>query len=138
MTDIQQRIRSSFEAQGLMDTLGARLLSVRDGEVHIELPYSPRLSQQRGFLHAGVVTSVVDNACGFAALTKAPPECDVVTAEFKVNFLRPAVGERFLAIGKVQNAGRQLTVCTGEVRAFSGGSEKVVALMQATIVTIGA
>jgi len=138
MTDIQQRIRSSFEAQGLMDTLGARLLSVRDGEVHIELPYSPRLSQQRGFLHAGVVTSVVDNACGFAALTKAPPECDVVTAEFKVNFLRPAVGERFLAIGKVQNAGRQLTVCTGEVRAFSGGCEKVVALMQATIVTIGA
>ena len=71
-------------------------------------------------------------------MTKAPEECEVVTAEFKINLLRPAIGDRFVAIGKVQNAGRLLTVCTGEVKAFSGTSSKVVAMMQATIVNIRA
>lgn len=71
-------------------------------------------------------------------MTKVPPECDVVTAEFKINFLRPAVGERFLAIGRVQNSGTLLTVCSGEVRAFpdTGPGFKVIVLMQATIATI--
>lgn len=90
-------------------------------------------------MHAGAIASIVDSACGYAALTKAPADFEVVTAEFKVNLLRPAVGDHFLAIGKVQNAGKLLTVCTGEVRAFTGNSEsyKVVALMQATFVNVG-
>jgi uncharacterized protein (TIGR00369 family) len=139
MSDIQKRIADSFGAQGLMATIGAKLALVADGEVHIALPFSERLSQQRGYVHAGAITSIVDSACGYAALTKAPPECDVVTAEFKINLLRPALGDRFLAIGRVQNAGKLLTVCTGEVRAFSGtgSAHKVVALMQATIVNVG-
>jgi uncharacterized protein (TIGR00369 family) len=136
MNDIHERIARSFNAQGLMQTLGAHLVSVADGEVQIGLQFSKQISQQHGYVHAGAITSVVDNACGYAALTKAPPECEVVTAEFKVNFVRPAIGERFLAIGKVQSAGKLLTVCTGEVRAYSGTDWKVVAIMQATMANV--
>ncbi len=138
MHDIQKRIARSFGAQGLMATMGAKLAFVGDGEVHIELPFSTHLTQQHGYVHAGAITSIVDSACGYAALTRAPVECDVVTAEFKINLLRPALGDHFLAIGRVQNAGKLLTVCTGEVRAFSGSTSayKVVALMQATIANI--
>ncbi|RKT22300.1 MULTISPECIES: PaaI family thioesterase [Paraburkholderia] len=138
MADLHTRIANSFNAQGLMLTLGAQLLLVKDGEVQIGLPFSSHLSQQHGYLHAGATTSILDSACGYAALTKLAPDFDVVTAEFKINLLRPAVGERFLAIGRVQNAGKTLTVCTGEVRVFSGvGDEhKVIAIMQATIANI--
>ena len=136
MSDIFERVSTSFHAQGLMHTLGASLLSVSDGEVQIALPYSKALSQQHGFLHAGAVSSIVDSAAGYAALTKAPAGHEVVTAEFKINLMRPALGERFVAIGKVQNAGKMLTVCTGEVHAFTGETSKVVALMQATIVNV--
>lgn len=138
MHDTHERIAASFGAQGLMITLDAQLASVTDGEVHIALPFSTKLSQQLGYMHAGAITSVVDSACGYAALTRAPQGCEVVTAEFKINFLRPAIGERFLAVGKVQNAGKQLAVCTGEVLAYSGPSTKVVALMQATIAFVRA
>ncbi|NYT81468.1 PaaI family thioesterase [Alcaligenaceae bacterium] len=137
MIDLDKLVSESFSKQGLMATLGAHLTQVSDGEVHIALPFSTALSQQHGYVHAGAITSVVDSACGYAALTKAPAGFEVVTAEFKINFLRPAVGERFLAIGKVQNAGRLLTICSGEVQAFMGGSGKVIALMQATIVSVG-
>jgi len=136
VSDIQERIAVSFKLQGLMSTLGAQLVSVADGEVQIALPFSGQLSQQHGYVHAGAITSVVDSACGYAALTKAPPECEVVTAEFKINLLRPAIGDRFLAIGTVQSSGKLLTVCTGEVRAFTGTAYKVIAIMQATIVNV--
>jgi uncharacterized protein (TIGR00369 family) len=136
MNDLHKRIAASFKSQGLMATLGAELISVAVGEVHIAMPFSLQFSQQHGYLHAGAITSIVDSACGYAALTKVSPDCNVVTAEFKINFLKPAVGDRFLAIGKVQNAGKLLTVCTGEVQAFSGTSCKPIAIMQATIATI--
>ncbi len=121
-----------------MATLGASLEFVDEGEVHIALPFSVHISQQHGYVHAGAITSVVDSACGYAALTKAPAGYEVVSAEFKINLLRPALGKRFLAIGKVVNAGRMLTVCTGELRAFSAddSGHKVVALMQATMVNV--
>ena len=135
---MQQRIQESFARQGLMTTLGAKVVLVQDGEVHIELPFSTALTQQLGYMHAGAITSVLDSACGYAALTKAPLDHEVVSAEFKINLVRPAIGERFIAIGKVQTAGKLLTVCTGEVRAISGPDElqKVVALMQATLVNV--
>lgn len=136
MSDFGKRVAESFRSQGLMATLGAALVSVTEGEVQITLPFSTKLSQQHGYLHAGAITSIVDSACGYAALTKAPPECEVVTAEFKINLMRPAIGERFLAIGRVVSSGKLLTVCTGEVRAYSGPESKVVALMQATIVNV--
>lgn len=138
MTDAFTRVSRNFESQGLMKTLGARLASVGDGEVAIAMPFGSALSQQHGYAHAGSVTSIVDSACGYAALTRAPEGCDVVTAEFKVNFLRPAMGQRFLAVGRVVNAGKTMGVCTGEVRAFAdaGDAYKVVALMQATMVFV--
>jgi uncharacterized protein (TIGR00369 family) len=109
-----------------------------EGEVQFELPFSEGISQQHGFVHAGAITSIVDSACGYAALTTAPPGFEVVSAEFKINLPRPAIGERFLAVGKVQNAGKLLTVCTGEVRAFSGTTSNVVAILQATMVLVRA
>lgn len=138
LSDLLERISTSFASQQLMTTLGATLSLVADGEVHITLPYSARHTQQQGFVHAGAITSVLDSACGYAALTRAPADCDVVSAEFKINLLRPALGDYFLAVGKVQNAGKLLTVCSGEVRAFVGDATeyKVIALMQATIVTV--
>ena len=132
------RIYDSFARQGFMTTLGATIAHVSDGEVHITLPFSAQLSQQHGYVHAGAISSILDSACGYAALTKAPAELDVVTAEFKINLLRPAIGDRFVAVGKVQNAGKTLTVCTGEVRAFTGpdAAGKVIAVMQATIANV--
>ena len=140
MSELQQRIAASFGAQGLMQTLGARLVLVAEGEVHIELPFSAQLSQQHGYVHAGAITSVVDSACGYAALTRAAPGQEVVTAEFKINFLRPALGERFVAVGRVENTGKLLSVCSGEVRAYRAGEAgyKVVAMMQATMVSVSA
>ena len=91
MNQIEDRITLSFKSQGLMATLGAQLVMVAEGEVHIEMPFSRQLSQQHGYVHAGAIASIVDSACGYAALTRAPPECDVVTAEFKINLLRPAI-----------------------------------------------
>lgn len=138
MDAMQQKITASFAKQGLMQTIGATLAYVAEGEVHIAMPFSDAVSQQHGFVHGGVITSIVDSACGYAALTKTGDGFEVVSAEFKINFLRPAVGERFLAVGKVQNVGQTLTVCAGEVRAFVDGGEayKVVALMQATMVNV--
>ena len=138
MTDPRERIAASFHAQGLMRTLGATLELVADGEVHIALPFSQHLTQQQNFVHAGAIASIVDSACGYAALTKAPIDKDVVTVEFKINLIRPAIGEKFLAVGRVQSAGRMLTVCTGEVRAFAASNEayKVVAVMQSTIAMV--
>ncbi len=137
-TPAEQLVRNSFAAQGLMETLGAELARVSDGEVHITMPFSPKLSQQHGYIHAGAITSIVDSACGYAGLMRAPEGHEVVSAEFKINFLRPALGERFLAIGRVENAGKRLAVCTGEVRAYATGDSdyKVIALMQATMVYV--
>jgi uncharacterized protein (TIGR00369 family) len=138
MNEITRRIQTSFSAQALMTTLGATLAFISEGEVQIRLPFSDALSQQHGFTHAGAITSIVDSACGYAALTTAPEGFEVVTAEFKINFLRPAIGDFFVATGKVVNAGRQLTVCTGQVHAFVSDdhASKLVALMQATIAAV--
>ncbi|MCA0175855.1 MAG: PaaI family thioesterase [Proteobacteria bacterium] len=139
MPPLADRIRASFEAQALMHTLGASLERVEPGEVHIALPHSARIAQQQGFVHAGALTSIADSACGYAALTRMPPGSEVVSAEFKINLLRPAIGQRFLAIGKVVSSGRTLTVCTGEVHAHAAdGTHKLVALMQATMVRVEA
>lgn len=131
-----ERVAASFHRQTIMATLGAQLLRVAPGAVEIALPYRADLCQQHGFLHAGVVTTVVDSACGYAALSLMAPEAGVLTVEFKVNFLAPAAGERFVARGAVVRSGRSVSVCTGEVLALGGGAEKQVALMQATVMAV--
>ncbi len=136
MSEIEKRIFESFSSQGLMATLGAELLYVAHGEVHIALRPRPEISQQHGYVHAGALTSVVDSACGYAALTAAPPGSEVLTVEFKVNFMRPAVADRFVAIGKVTKVGRTLTVCQGEVIGERGSLRECIALMQATMIHV--
>ena len=136
MSDLQERISASFSAQGLMATLGAELVLVAKGEVQIALSPRPELSQQSGYMHAGALTSVLDSACGYAALTVAPAGIDVLTVEFKINFIRPAVADRFVAIGKVVKAGRTLTVCQGEVIGEKSSHQDAIAVMQATIINV--
>lgn len=136
MLDLQEHIATSFQAQGLMTTLGAQLVLVAPGEVQIALLPRPELSQQHGYIHAGALTSVLDSACGYAALTVAPAGLDVLTVEFKINFVRPAVADRFLAVGKVTKAGKTLTVCQGEVVGELGSRRETIAVMQATIINV--
>ena len=138
MSDLQDRIAASFAAQGLMTTLGAQLVRVVQGKVQIALLPRPELSQQHGYIHAGALTSVLDTACGYAALTVAPAGLDVLTVEFKINFVRPAVADRFMAVGKVVKAGKTLTVCQGEVVGENGSRHDSIAVMQATIINIPA
>jgi uncharacterized protein (TIGR00369 family) len=132
----EQRVRQSFARQAFMSTLGAELTAVARGGVEIHLPFSPNLTQQNGYLHAGATTAVLDSACGYAALTVADDDKEVLTVEFKVNLLAPAAGEVFAARAQVKKAGRTLTVCTADAFAISDGKEKVVATMLATIMAV--
>lgn len=129
------RVRDSLTRQSFMRLLGAHAPLVEPGHVVIELPYRADLCQQNGYLHAGVVTSVADSACGYAALTLMPPGSDVLSVEFKVNLLAPGRGELFRAEARVVRSGRTLTVCQAEVTAVTAGRPDVsVALMQATMI----
>jgi len=131
---IEKRIKDSFARQTAMATIGALITTVEQGAVTIELPFRSDLTQQHGFLHAGVVTMIVDTACGYAALTQMSASAAVLTAEYKVNFLSPAEGEKLIARGRVLKPGRTLTVCFGEVHAVKDGKEKLVATMMATMI----
>lgn len=133
---IARRIADSFGKQAFMATLGARLVRVGPGEVEIELPVASHLTQQHGFVHAGAVSSVADSACGYAALTTMPAGAGVLTAEFKINLLAPAAGERLLAKGRVVKAGRTLTLAMAEVFAVTGSTSRLCAMMTATCMTI--
>jgi uncharacterized protein (TIGR00369 family) len=134
---IEARVRESFARQQAMVTIGASLRSVRAGEVEIELPFDARLTQQHGFIHAGVTAMIVDTACGFAALSLMPADAAVLTTEFKMNLLAPAQGARFLARGRVVRPGKKLMVCLGEVFAETDGKpDKQVALMTASMMVI--
>ena len=120
----------------MMKTIGAEIAAVREGEVEIVLPFSDALTQQHGFVHAGVVATIIDSACGYAALTIMPTEAAVLTTEFKLNLLSPAKGDRLRAIGRVVRPGHKLVVCLGEVFAEVGGQSKQVALMTASMMVI--
>jgi uncharacterized protein (TIGR00369 family) len=135
-TDFEARVRASFARQRVMETIGARLTRVAPGEVEIELPFREDLTQQHGYLHAGVVAAVVDSACGYAAMSLAPAGAEVLSIEFKLNLLSPARGRRFLARASVKRAGRNITVCTGDLYAHEGSSEKTVATMLATMMIV--
>lgn len=134
--DFERRVRDSFARQRFMATLGATLELVRPGEVLIALPFSDALTQQHGFLHAGVAISVVDSACGYAALSLMEPGAGVMSVEFKVNLLAPAAGNRFVAMGRVIKSGRTLTVCHGELRAVQDDGEVLVAVLQGTMMAV--
>lgn len=134
--DFAERVRSSFERQEFMRTVGARLLTIKPGHVVIEWPFSRTLTQQHGFLHAGVVAAVADSACGYAALSLMPEGTAVLTVEFKVNLVKPAAGSHFRAVGKVIRAGRTLSVCGAEVIAYDADKETIIAVMQGTMMAV--
>ena len=125
------RVRESLERQGLMATLGVKLIAVERGRVDLALTYDDRFTQQHGFLHAGAVASVLDSACGYAAYSVMPPDAEVLTVTYTINLLAPAAGERFAVTGQVVRAGRTLVVCRGE--AFADGTDRPFAAMQATM-----
>jgi uncharacterized protein (TIGR00369 family) len=127
------RVKTSFSRQAFMATLGATLELVEPGEVHIELPFSTHLSQQHGYLHAGATAAIADSANGYAALTLAPADAEVLAVEFKINLMAPASAPRFLARGRVLRPGRRLSVCLAEVLALNGPDQEVVATMLSTI-----
>ncbi|MBI2760009.1 MAG: PaaI family thioesterase [Chloroflexi bacterium] len=134
---LHDRIAESFARQRLLATLGARLLRVADGEVDIELPWSEAIRQQHGFVHAGAIATIADSACGYACLTRMAEGSAVLSVEFKINLLSPAVGERFVARGRVVRVGRAVGVATAEVVALATAQpEAVVALMQATMMRV--
>ena len=133
--DFIQTVKKSFSKQGLMRHLGAAMDVVEPGHVSITMPYSDDLTQQHDYYHAGSLTSIVDSACGYAALTLMPPNTEVLTIEFKVNFVSPAIGDHVVAHGRVVKPGSIITVCQGEVVAIQDGSERVCAIMQATMMS---
>jgi uncharacterized protein (TIGR00369 family) len=135
-TDSERRVRDSFARQRFMETLGASVESVGDGTVVLRLPVRDALTQQHGFMHAGAIATLADSACGYAALTKMPPDAAVLSIEFKVNMLAPAVGEALVARAEVIRAGRTVMVCRSDVYAVKGSEEKLVAAMQGTMAVV--
>ena len=133
---MSDRVRNSFAKQRIMHTLGAQLDEVAQGRVSIRLPYREDLTQQHGFLHAGVIAAVADSACGYAALTTMPADAAVLSIEFKVNMLAPAKGESIVARAEVVRAGKTIVVCRADVHSISGGQEKLVAAMQGTMMVV--
>lgn len=123
-------VRDSFERQAFLRSIGAALVRVAAGEVEIELPFRADLVQQSGTLHAGVVAAIGDTACGYAALTLMPAGAEVLSVEFKINLLAPALGRRFVARARVVRSGRTLSVCTAEI----ANDERVVATMMGTFI----
>jgi uncharacterized protein (TIGR00369 family) len=136
------RVRASFEQQKIMHLLGATLTNVGRGQVEITLPFREEITQQHGFAHAGAITTILDSACGYAALSVMPEGAGVLSIEFKTNLLAPAKGSRFIARGRVVRAGRTIVVCSGDVIALRDGEdgegeqEVTVATMLATMLVV--
>ena len=131
-----ERVRGSFARQGAMATIGAELVSIEPGLVRLELPWAAALTQQHGFLHAGIVATALDSACGYAASSLMPADAGVLTIEYKVNLLAPAQGQRFRMFGEVVKPGRTISVTEGRAYAIDGGREKLIATMTATLMTV--
>jgi uncharacterized protein (TIGR00369 family) len=133
---IAQRVRASFDKQGLMRHLGAELREIDRGRVVIALPWRDEVTQQHGYIHAGATSAIADSAGGYAALTVFPDDAEVLTVEYKINLLAPAEGERLDAIGTVVKAGRTLTVCALEVFGVRGEQRTLVATGQQTLICV--
>ena len=136
MEPFESKVRESFGRQAFMTTLGAEINCIAPGTVEIRVPFNQRLTQQDGFLHAGVLASIMDSACGYAAYSVAPEGCNVLTVEFKLNLLVPAIGKQFAAKAQVKRRGKTLTVCAADAFAFDADREKLIATMLGTIMAL--
>ncbi|UXU75396.1 MULTISPECIES: PaaI family thioesterase [unclassified Paracoccus (in: a-proteobacteria)] len=136
MDELDRRIRTSFDRQTMMQTLGACLDAIAPGRVSIRAPILPLARQQHGAGHAGLAFSIGDSAAGYAALTLLPPEAEVMTVEMKINLMAPAVGDSLLAEGRVIRAGRRITVVAADVWALTAQGRKHIALLQGTMIPV--
>ncbi len=133
----EDRVRASFAKQQAMETIGAELTVVEPGIIEIELPFDVKLTQQHGFLHAGIISTALDSACGYAAFSLMPEDAGVLTIEFKINMLAPGKGERFLFRGNVTKPGRTIVVADGQAYAFTAdGEARLVSTMTATMMVV--
>lgn len=130
------RVRASFDHQGAMRLIGARLSELRPGYCAIELPCRQDLTQQHGYIHAGIVSAIADSAGGYADFTLFPADSSVLTVEYKINLLAPAAGERLVAVGEVVKHGRTLAISRGEVHAENGERRTLCAIMQQTLIVL--
>jgi len=136
-TDFAQRVRDSFARQAVMATLGVALDAVEPGRVVLAMRHRPELTQQHGFLHAGIVATALDSACGYAAFTLMPADAAVLTIEFKTNLLAPARGPRFRFEAQVTKTGRTISVVDGRaLQLDDAGNETLIATMTATVMTV--
>lgn len=134
--DFATRVRASFGRQGVMELIGADLVRVEPGLVEIALPFKPGLTQQHGFFHAGITSTIADSAGGYAAFSLFPADSSVLTVEYKINLVAPADGDRLVAVGRVVKPGRTLTVCSFEVNAEKNGVRKTCAVGQQTLICL--
>jgi uncharacterized protein (TIGR00369 family) len=134
--DFRAVATATFARQQAMQTLGISIARMEPGEVDLSMPYSPQWSQQNGFVHAGIITAGLDNACGIAAFTLMPAGSDILTVEFKTNLLAPARGARFVFRAQVIKPGRTLTVCEARAFAETDGAEILVATMTGTLMAL--
>lgn len=130
------RVRRSFAKQAVMTTIGATLDQVAAGEVTISMAPNAAFTQQHGYLHAGIIATIADSACGYAALSIMPADAAVLSIEFKTNMLAPAEGDRFVARGRVIKPGRTIVVCDATVHAVRKDGEKLVATMTGTMMVV--
>ena len=131
-----ERVRRCFAKQAVMATIGATLDHVERGVATISMGPNPAFTQQHGYLHAGIIATIADSACGYAALSIMPADAAVLSIEFKTNMLAPADGERFIARGKVIKPGRTIVVCDATVHAVRKDGEKLVATMTGTMMVV--
>ena len=130
-----EEIKHSFAKQTIMGLIGAELTRVEPGIIEIALPYRADLAQQHGYLHAGIVTTIADSACGYAAYSLMPPNSEVLSVDFKVNLLRPAKGQMFLASAEVVKSGKTLTVVRADVFTLDQEGERtLIATMLGTMI----
>jgi uncharacterized protein (TIGR00369 family) len=134
--NFRQRVAASFQRQAVMRTLGIEIAGLEPGDIELTMPYAQPFTQQHGFVHAGIITTALDSACGYAAFWLMAAEAAVLTVEFKTNLLAPAKGERFIFRGKAIKPGRTLTFCDASAFAVEGTSERPIATMTGTLMAI--
>jgi uncharacterized protein (TIGR00369 family) len=134
--DFRERVRASFARQRVMATLGIEMIHLEAGEIHLTMRPDPAYTQQHGFMHAGIINTALDSACGYAAFTLMPHDAAVLTVEFKTNLLAPAKGERFIFRAEVIKPGRTLTICEARALALEGSKEKLIATMTGTLMAV--
>lgn len=134
--NFRNRVTASFQRQAVMHTLGIEIARLEPGEIELTMPYAQPFTQQHGFVHAGIITTALDSACGYAAFSLMPADAAVLTVEFKTNLLAAAKGERFVFRGKVIKPGRTLTICEGSALAVEDGTERLIATMTGTLMAV--